>query len=340
MRLHSAVSTFTLDPRQTRGDRGPVPMAGAYNAPRRAVPERRGTILGTTEPMPMPLSMTGFARRESRSELGALAWELRTVNHRYLEASLRLPEEFRPLEPELREALAKRVTRGKLEASLRHEPAAGGRGALAVDAALAREVAAAAAEVGRSTGLSAMPTVMDVLRWPGVATAAASDPAPLHSAARALLLATLDDLVANRQREGAKLAAAIAERAGAVRTQVAVLRAAAPALVAALRERLRARVAELGATLDPQRLEQEVVLLAAKADVAEELDRLDAHCAELDRALAERGPVGRKLDFLMQEFNREANTLGSKAADPATTRAAVELKVLIEQMREQIQNIE
>ena len=288
----------------------------------------------------MPLSMTGFARRESRSELGALAWELRTVNHRYLEASLRLPDEFRALEPELRELLSGRLARGKVDANLRHEAAASGRGGLAVDAALAREVVAAATEVGRSTGLSAMPTVMDVLRWPGVASSAASDPAPLHAAARALLLATLDDLIANREREGARLATAIAERAATVRIQVKVLRAAAPMLIDALRERLRARVAELGAALDPARLEQEVVLLAAKADVAEELDRLDAHCAELDRALADKGPVGRKLDFLMQEFNREANTLGSKAADPATTRAAVELKVLIEQMREQIQNLE
>ncbi len=288
----------------------------------------------------MPLSMTGFARQGSRTELGALAWELRTVNHRYLEASLRLPEEFRALEPELRELLAKRLARGKVEASLRYEPAAAGRGGMAVDAALAREVVAVASEVARSTGLSVMPTVMDVMRWPGVAAAAVTDPAPLHAAARALLLQTLDELVANREREGLRLATGIAERAAGVRTQVAVLRAAAPALIAALRERLRLRVAELGVTLDPARLEQEVVLLAAKADVAEELDRLDAHCAELDRALADKGPVGRKLDFLMQEFNREANTLGSKAADPASTRASVELKVLIEQMREQIQNLE
>jgi uncharacterized protein (TIGR00255 family) len=288
----------------------------------------------------MPLSMTGFARRESRTELGALAWELRTVNHRYLEVSLRLPEEVRPLEPELREQLSKRLARGKVEAGLRFEPVVGGRGALAVDAALARAVVAAAAEVGKSTGASAMPSAMDVLRWPGVVVAAAADLAPLHAAARSLLAATLDELVANREREGARLAAAIAERATAVRAQVEQLRAGAPALVAALRERLRLRVAELGATLDPQRLEQEVALLAAKADVAEELDRLDAHCAELDRALAEAGPVGRKLDFLMQEFNREANTLGSKAADAASTRASVELKVLIEQMREQIQNLE
>ena len=288
----------------------------------------------------MPLSMTGFARQESRTELGALAWELRTVNHRYLEASLRLPEEFRALEPELRELLSKRLARGKVEANLRHEPAAGGRGDLAVDAALAREVIAAAQEVGRGTGSTQLPSTMDLLRWPGVVVTRVADPAPLHAAARALLLDTLDELVANREREGTRLVAAIAERAAAVRTQVAVLRAAAPALIAALRERLRLRVAELGATLDPARLEQEVVLLAAKADVAEELDRLDAHCAELDRALADKGPVGRKLDFLMQEFNREANTLGSKAADAATTRASVELKVLIEQMREQIQNIE
>ena len=287
----------------------------------------------------MTLSMTGFARREARTPLGAFAWEVRAVNHRYLEPSLRLPEDFRALETELREAIAARLSRGKVDATLRFEPAHGA-GALAVDEALAREVFQAAERLSVATGAGGKPGAMELLRWPGVVVAATPDPAPLHAAARELLGRTLDELVANRAREGAKLAAAIAERAGALRRIVAEQRARVPELERALRARLGTRLAELGATVEPARFEQEVALIVAKGDVAEELDRLDAHLGELDRVLATAEPVGRKLDFLMQEFNREANTFGSKSQDGETTRAAVEMKVLIEQMREQVQNIE
>jgi len=287
----------------------------------------------------MTLSMTGFARRESRTEVGALAWEVRTVNHRYLEVALRLPDELRAAESELRELVGQRLARGKVDATLRRE--GGGRaGSLVVDEELAREVAAAARRIATVAGGAETPSAFDLLRWPGVASVAAPDPASLVGAARELLVATLDELLANRRREGAKLAAAIDERARALRSLVAAQRCRAPELAAAFRARLGARVAELGASLDPQRLEQEVVLLAAKGDVAEELDRLDAHLDELAQTLARSEPVGRKLDFLLQEFNREANTFGSKAQDPASTKVAVEMKVLIEQMREQVQNLE
>jgi uncharacterized protein (TIGR00255 family) len=291
----------------------------------------------------MTLSMTGFARREARNPLGAFAWEVRAVNHRYLEPSLRLPEDFRALEPELREAIAARLNRGKVDATLRHEPAHG-VGALAVDEALAREVYQAAERLSAATGARlderSKPTAMELLRWPGVVVAATPDPAPLHAVARELLKLTLDELVANRAREGAKLASAIAERAQALGRIVARQRARVPELKGALRARLATRLAELGASVEPSRFEQEVALIVAKGDVAEELDRLDAHLGELDRVLGLAEPVGRKLDFLMQEFNREANTFGSKSQDPVTTRASVEMKVLIEQMREQVQNIE
>jgi len=291
----------------------------------------------------MTLSMTGFARREARTPLGAFAWEVRAVNHRYLEPSLRLPEDFRALEPELREAIAGKLNRGKVDATLRFEPTHGA-GALAVDEALAREICQAADRLAAATGARsddrAKPTAMELLRWPGVVVAATPDPAPLHAVARELLGQTLDELRANRAREGVKLAAAIRERAAALAGIVVEQRSRVPELERLLRERLRSRLAELGATVDPTRFEQEVALTVAKGDVAEELDRLDAHLGELARVLGLGEPVGRKLDFLMQEFNREANTFGSKSQDTVTTRAAVEMKVLIEQMREQVQNIE
>jgi uncharacterized protein (TIGR00255 family) len=283
--------------------------------------------------------MTGFARREQRSEVGVLAWEVRSVNHRYLEVALRLPDELRAAEGELRDLVATRLARGKVDANLRRD-GSGRSAGLVVDEALAREVASAARRVAAAVGETTPPDALDLLRWPGVANAAPLDPGPLLGAARALLAETLDELLANRRREGDKLAAAIAERARALRELVAAQRARTGELAAALRARLAQRVAELGASVDPQRLEQEVVLLAAKADVAEELDRLDVHLDELAAALASGEPVGRRLDFLLQEFNREANTFGSKAQDPTSTKAAVEMKVLIEQMREQVQNLE
>ena len=290
----------------------------------------------------MTLSMTSFARRETRTAQGTFAWELRAVNHRYLETSLRLPEDLRALETELREAIAAQLARGKVDANLRFE-AAHAAGVLTLDEALARAVAGAAARIGEVTGASGQPSAMELLRWPGVVVASTPDPAPLHAVVRDLLKATLDELVANRAREGAKLAHAIKERADALARIVTEQRQRIPALAQALRDRLKNRLAEMAVTVDPARFEQEVALLVAKGDVAEELDRLDAHLSELNSTLAgtrSSGPVGRKLDFLMQEFNREANTFGSKSQDTITTRASVEMKVLIEQMREQVQNIE
>jgi uncharacterized protein (TIGR00255 family) len=287
----------------------------------------------------MIASMTGFARREVREAWGLLAWELRSVNHRYLEVGMRLPEEFRALETEFREAMAASLSRGKVDAALRFEPAAGG-GPLRVDAALAAQVIQAARELGALAGDERPPTAMELLRWPGVVTGAAPDHEPLHAAARALLKDTLRDLVDARRREGQRIAAAIGERASAIGALVAAVRERLPEVQRALREKYLARLAELKVEADPARLEQELAFVAQRLDVAEELDRLDSHLKELADTLSRKEPVGRRLDFMMQEFNRESNTLGSKAQDTAMTRAAVDMKVLIEQMREQIQNIE
>jgi uncharacterized protein (TIGR00255 family) len=288
----------------------------------------------------MILSMTAFARREAASAAGALAWELRTVNSRYLETGLRLPDELRGLEMRARELIGARLARGKVDGTLRFVPAAAGAAALELDdAALARLLEAAAA-VQHEAGGAAPLRVIDCLRWPGVVRATALDLEGASAAALALLADALEELVAMRAREGERLAALLRQRLDAIERIVAEVRAVLPETTAAYRERLRARLAELRQELDPNRLEQEIVLFANRSDVAEELDRLGAHLAEARRALAGGGQVGRRLDFLMQEFNREANTLASKAAELRVTNAALELKVLIEQMREQVQNLE
>jgi uncharacterized protein (TIGR00255 family) len=287
----------------------------------------------------MIASMTGFARREVRAAWGVLAWELRAVNHRYLEVGLRLPEEFRVLETECREAISARLARGKVDATLRYEPTVAAA-ALTVDTALARQVVEAARELGALTGNHQAPAPLELMRWPGVVVGGTPDLAPLHGAARTALKEALAELVAARQREGERTAALISERADAIAALVAGVRERLPEVQAQVRAKYLARLADLGVDADAGRLEQELVFVAQRLDVAEELDRLDSHLTELKGTLARQEPVGRRLDFLMQEFNREANTLGSKSQDSAMTRASVDMKVLIEQMREQVQNIE
>ncbi|HWP95188.1 MAG TPA: YicC/YloC family endoribonuclease [Gammaproteobacteria bacterium] len=288
----------------------------------------------------MIASMTGFARREARTAHGVLTWELKAVNGRYLDLGWRLPEEFRVLEPALRETAAARLARGKLEASLRFEPLPETEPALVLNEALLRAVLAAAAHIKVHAPDARALSVADLLRWPGMLVTQEPDPGPLLDAARALFEAALDELVAARRREGERLAQALTERARALAARVAEVRARLPEVRARGRERLEARLAELAGSADPARLAQELALLAQRLDVDEELDRLTSHLAELEDALARDEPVGRRLDFLMQELNREANTLASKSQDTQTTRAAVEMKVLIEQMREQVQNVE
>lgn len=284
--------------------------------------------------------MTGFARAEADTEFGTLAWEARAVNHRHFELSMRVPEECRVLEPRIREAAGARIRRGKLELGLFLRRREAGTEPLNLDEALLAELATAAGRVARQLGNAAPPNPFDLLRWPGVVREPERDLGPLHERTMALLDAALDDLVASRAREGERIEALLTEKAAQITALVAAVRERLPEVHARMRERLLARVQELVAAPDMQRLEQELAIIAQRLDVAEELDRLDGHVAELREVLARDEPIGRRLDFLLQEFNREANTLGSKSQDADTTRAAVDLKVLIEQIREQVQNLE
>ncbi|ROR34136.1 YicC/YloC family endoribonuclease [Inmirania thermothiophila] len=285
-------------------------------------------------------SMTAFARRAHQASWGSLCWELRTVNHRFLDIALRLPEDFRGLEPRVRRAVERELRRGKVEVSLRYQPECATAPTLALNRplaeALVRELRAAAALLDEPAPVSPL----ELLRWPGVLEAGCPDLGPVQEAALKLLDEALADLVATREREGARLAELVRERCRRMAELAHEAAELQPRALEAQRERLRRRAAELAVELDPQRLEQELVMLAQKMDVSEELDRLAAHVAEVERVLAEGSPAGRRLDFLAQELNREANTLAAKSADTEVTRIAVELKVLIEQVREQIQNIE
>jgi len=288
----------------------------------------------------MVRSMTAFAREESQGEWGSLAWELRSVNHRYLELHPRLPEELRFLEPMLREHAGGRLARGRVECTLHYRPSATADGAVAVNWRYAEQLLAACDAVRERLAEPAGVSPLEVVRTPGVIEEQPPDLAPVAEAAGALLQAALDSLVAAREREGERLAGIIAERAESLAGHVAAVRERRPQVNREVRARLEARLAELGGNPDPGRLEQELVFIAQRLDVDEELERLDSHLAELDGILGAPEPVGRRLDFLMQELNREANTLASKASDAQTTRHGVEMKVLIEQMREQVQNLE
>jgi uncharacterized protein (TIGR00255 family) len=288
----------------------------------------------------MARSMTAFARHESTGEWGRLVWELRSVNHRHVEIGLRMPEELRALEGEVRTRIAARLNRGKVDAGLRLDTSGQVDVQIRVNEDLARRVIEAANVVG---GLMAEHTPLnplDVLRWPGVLESRELDPDVLSSAA----LSALDDALAQmseaRSREGARLREIVLQRCAAIGEITQTLRTRVPEIIEGIKARQMQRIREIAGTLDPARVEQECALLIQRLDVAEELDRLETHLAEVSRVLDQQEPIGRRLDFLMQELNREANTLGSKSAHVDTTGASVELKVLIEQMREQIQNIE
>lgn len=284
-------------------------------------------------------SMTAFARAEQAGANGTLSWELRSVNHRYLEPHLRLPESFRDLEGAVREVLRNGLSRGKVECTLRFSDDNAGK-ALQVDLERAAQLVAAAESVAGLIKQPAALNPLEVLGWPGVLVADAADPQALNQSAMSLFTEALTELKNGREREGAELAKLLNERLDSILEQVVALRELVPQMLAGQRQKILDRCAEMQAELDPQRLEQELVILAQKSDVAEELDRLSTHVSEVRRVLKTGGQAGRRLDFLMQELNREANTLGSKAFDTRSTQAAVNLKVLIEQMREQVQNIE
>jgi uncharacterized protein (TIGR00255 family) len=283
-------------------------------------------------------SMTAYASAETTGPAGTLSCELRTVNHRYLELSPRLPDDLRGFEPQLRERVAAKLSRGKLDLTVRRT--GDGRGdSLQVNGALLGRLSELNLDMAALfPGLQVQFT--ELLRFPGVMQQAEVDPEAQQAALFDVLDRALDALTATREREGEKLGAVLHDRLDGIERVVADVRGWVPEIRAALRSRLEARLADLRQPVEPGRLEQELVLQITRADVDEELDRLSTHIAETRRVLRLAEPVGRRLDFLMQEFNREANTLGSKSVDARSTNAAVELKVLIEQMREQVQNIE
>ena len=283
-------------------------------------------------------SMTGYARKEFKGDWGTAVWEIRSVNQRYLETYLRLPEQLRGLEPILRERFRKHLERGKVECNLRFESQTNA-GQLQINEALAEQLIESALWVIDQAGQGQL-NPLDVLRWPGVMAAPEQDMDELNTR----LLAGFDEVltlfIESRQSEGDKLKAVIEQRLEGIQNEVTKVRAFMPQILDWQRQKLIDRLAEAKLELEPTRVEQEIILLAQRIDVAEELDRLGMHIAETHKILKKGGSCGRRLDFMMQEFNRESNTLGSKSINADTTQSAVELKVLIEQMREQIQNIE
>lgn len=285
-------------------------------------------------------SMTAFARQQSQGEWGVVTWEIRSVNHRYLEPHFRLPDNLRDLEPKLRDILRQRVGRGKVECSLKFQPSAAGVEQYQLNLELVKELNNAANQINRILDNPAHLSALDFMQWPGVLTAQEVSMEPVKDSAMACFSASLDELLATREREGAQLLPLLDQRLQSITEIVSEVRAKLPTILKNQSANIKARFDEAKVDLDNDRLEQEMVLLAQKSDVDEELDRLEAHVNEVSSVLRSNEPIGRRLDFLMQELNREANTLSSKSIVADTTRAAVELKVLIEQMREQVQNIE
>jgi uncharacterized protein (TIGR00255 family) len=285
-------------------------------------------------------SMTGFARREVSGQWGTLVCEIRSVNHRFLEAGLRLPDELRQTESELRQRLAQDIKRGKVDCSLSYRRQQGAESSLEVDTRALERLTGRVREIAQLLPQGHMVNVLDVLRWPGVLREDSGTGEELLTAARALFGATVKDLVEARSREGLRLRELLEQRCNGLDTLVAQVRARLPEVRAKARTKLNERLADLQANIDQDRLEQELALLLQRLDVDEELDRLSGHIIEIRRIICANDPAGRRLDFLMQELNREANTLSSKSQDLETTRAAVDMKVMIEQMREQVQNIE
>ncbi len=288
----------------------------------------------------MPKSMTAFARCASQTPLGDLTWELRSVNHRFREVAMRLPEELRFQEGAFRDAIAAVVSRGRVDGWLRYVPPTAASAEPQIDTGRIGQLAAWS-QSARSILPEVQPLrVGEVLKWPGVMSTPAVDEQALASEAGNLLQKALAQLSESREREGGALVQMLQARVRAASDAISTLEDRLPEIGAVYRERLEQRLAEVAVQVDPERLEQEMVLLLAKSEVSEEVDRLKLHLEEVEQAFGQSKPIGRRLDFLMQELNREANTLGSKSAHPEQTNASVNLKVLIEQMREQVQNIE
>ena len=284
-------------------------------------------------------SMTGFARQERTYAWGQLAWELKTVNHRYLEMSFRLPEDFRAAESTYRQIIGKAVRRGKIECGLYYRPAVAAS-TLEVDQTLLDSLTRTVRDTAGRAGDKARIDVIDMLRWPGIVRDAQRDVEPMHAAATELLESALTELARFRDSEGGRLREALEQRATQMHELSRLVEQRLPEVRARIRARLEERIATLVKEVDHNRLEQELVIIAQRLDVDEEIDRLRGHLTEVRKTFTGAEPAGRRLDFLMQELNREVNTLSSKSQDLETTRAAVDMKVLIEQMREQVQNIE
>jgi len=284
-------------------------------------------------------SMTGFARQEINTEWGSLSWEIRSLNHRYLDTGIRLPDDLRLIEPQVRERVAACLSRGKIECSLRFRPQQA-RSSLTVNQELVTHLIELSSELKSMLSDGSVMRSIDLMRWPGVVEEGEVDLQPVREAALELLDLSLGGLIESRAREGRRLGELIEQRCQTIEQIVNEVTPALPEIRHAMHERIQKRLQDAVENYDEGRLEQEMVLLFSKLDVDEELDRLTMHVQEIREILQRDEPVGRRLDFLMQELNREANTLGSKSAALQTTRSAIDLKVVIEQMREQIQNIE
>ena len=285
-------------------------------------------------------SMTAFSRQQLEREWGSLTWEIRSVNHRYLEPSVRLPENFRNLENPIRRQLRGKLYRGKIECLLRFRTVEANQIDWQLNLDLISQLTKANLEINNNIGGDYKLSSLDILKWPGVISDQSIDEEVFNKEAMGLFEKALDDLMVVREREGASLRDAILKRIALIQRIIDSIQAKMPSIILKQKENLLNKLEDIKAEFEPTRLEQEITLLAQKADVDEELDRLNSHLQEAKRVLDSGGQIGRRLDFLMQELNREANTLSSKSIVVETTQSAVELKVLIEQMREQIQNIE
>ena len=288
----------------------------------------------------MVYSMTAFSRQQLEHEWGSLTWEIRSVNHRYLEPSIRLPENFRSLENPIRKQLRDKLYRGKIECQLRVRTVEANQIDWQLNLDLISQLTKANLEINSNIGGDYKLSSLDILKWPGVISDQPIDEEIFNKEAMGLFEKALDDLMVVREREGASLRDAILKRIASIQRIIDSIQAKMPSIILKQKENLLNKLEDIKAEFEPTRLEQEITLLAQKADVDEELDRLNSHLQEAKRVLDSGGQIGRRLDFLMQELNREANTLSSKSIVVETTQSAVELKVLIEQMREQIQNIE
>ena len=288
----------------------------------------------------MTCSMTAFARQQGETPWGLMTWELRSVNHRFLEATVRLPEELRVMEMDVRHLVKQYLSRGKVECNLRFKMTSSDVAGLSINYNLVKDLIAATGKINDLMETNRVIDPTQILLWPGVIEPQEAETDQLVSSAKDLLISALKDLVSVRETEGNALAKVIQSRCSEVEKIVLDLRSQVPQILSNIQVKIKSKLEDLKSELDTNRLEQEMVLFANKLDIEEELDRLTSHYTEVNKLLIKQGAVGRRLDFLMQEMNREANTIGSKSADTLTTQASISLKVLIEQMREQIQNME